>query len=228
MWPVSIISEIKYTFCRFFFKCLPSWFEMPIWMGWMESPIAYLTAVTWCEVCVWVSLCRVDRLTTVTCRVAVRTTRRTRLLPSPTTTTIGGGLFSLSLQYCRKDSLPPRSELLEWSWWWWWCPCERDEDELEWEEDRGAGTGSCWRRDLWLSHLDIVVCGILHAIRGVKGGNGFYFRLHRRHAIVFFIIVVIIGIFPLCSLFGWLVTFGYSFANWFVFLSFRCVVDWAY
>lgn len=87
---------------------------------------AYLTAVTWCEVCVCVSLCLVDRLTTVTCLVAVRTTRRTRLRPSPTTTTIGGGFLSLS--YCRKDSLSSSCagtgkcrRLLLLLWLWLWC-----------------------------------------------------------------------------------------------------------
>lgn len=95
---------------------------------WVWTDVAYLTAVTWCEVCVCVSLCLVDRLTTVTCLVAVRTTRRTRLRPSPTTTTIGGGFLSLS--YCRKDSLSSSCAgtgkcrrllllLRLWLWLWW-------------------------------------------------------------------------------------------------------------
>lgn len=101
---------------------------------------AYLTAVTWCEVCVWVSLCRVERLTTVTCRVAVRTTRRTRLRPSPTTTTIGGGFLSLS--YCKKDS-PPLSS-----------------------RDDGTGTGRCLRL-LWQCLLLLLL--VLDMIRAGTG-----------------------------------------------------------
>lgn len=100
------------------------------------SGSAYLTAVTWCEVCVWVSLCRVERLTTVTCRVAVRTTRRTRLRPSPTTTTIGGGFLSLS--YCRKDS-PPLSS----------------------REEADAGTGRCLRLLLLLLWLCLLLLLLL-------------------------------------------------------------------